>query len=88
MFGPVHELFVFRFKLFQGGLMGLVYFLSGPSFGKLFGKAAFDISVEIADYAVGHAENAGKLQDALVNQLQRAYIRKVVAVQKIENDHV
>ena len=88
LFGPVHELFVFRFKLFQGSLMGLIYFLSGPGLGKRIGKTAFQIAVEIADYSIGHAEDAGKLQDAFVDQLQGAHIRKVVAVQEIEKDDV
>ena len=88
LLGLAHKLFVFRLKLFQRALMDMIYLLYGPVRGEHVGKNASHIAVEIADYSIRHAEDTGKLQNTLVDQLQCAHIRKVVAVQEIEDDDI
>ena len=56
--------------------------------GEHVGKIAFRIIAEVADYRIRHAEDAGKLQNTFVDQLQKYAHQQIVAVQEIENDHV
>lgn len=80
-----HELLVFFFEPLQGILVGPVYFLPGPGLAEHFGKTASQVDAEVTDHIVGHA---GKLQDALINKLQKADISKIVLVQEVENDDI
>ena len=84
----MQHFFVFLFELGQGIVVGAVDFFLAPGLAEQLGKILTQVNAKISDHIIGQSENAGKLQDALVDELEHTHIGKVVLVQKIENNDI